>query len=149
MEDWTVDQVCEMLLSIGLTSQVDAFQTKKVDGAKLVTLTKEDLQNMGFTPLQAKKVLQGVEKQQTKESSSPIVVVKESVLPAPSTSITNSTLTETNQTMTRERTVYKMSNAFGYETRIEGFETQMVTIDLGPGHAVQSEPGPHLHDGWN
>ncbi len=56
---WSVNDVCDWLLTLDLPHVQDNFRLNGVDGQFLATLTEEDLvQELGLTRLQARKVLQ-------------------------------------------------------------------------------------------
>ena len=55
-KDFDLDEVCVWLNAIGLGSKTDAFRENAVDGTMLVTLTEEDMTELGLSGLQGKKV---------------------------------------------------------------------------------------------
>lgn len=59
---FSVDEVCQWLVAIGLGSHLQGFQDNQVDGSLLVTLTDEDLKtDLGLSGLQAKRVLNEIQ----------------------------------------------------------------------------------------
>lgn len=60
-KDFDLDEVCVWLNAIGLGSKTDAFRENAVDGNMLVTLTDEDMTELGLSGLQGKKVTRMVD----------------------------------------------------------------------------------------
>jgi hypothetical protein len=54
--NWSVDDVAELLNSIGLSHKVDTIKQHNVTGSKLSTMTDTDLTAIGFSGLQIRKI---------------------------------------------------------------------------------------------
>jgi hypothetical protein len=54
---WDVSLVCEWLSSIGMTQYVSNFSKNQIDGPLLLTLSQEDLSEMGINSIGHKKLL--------------------------------------------------------------------------------------------
>lgn len=141
--------------TLGLPETVAAvFVDQKIQGSQLSHMTVQDLRTAGLSSLQAKKIVNEVNKlcpppfadktnssknrnehkKSTKATSKSKVQSTSPADPLLPLTVGN------NNGQERERVAY-LSNVNGYKTKIEGYETQMVTIELGPNAKVQSEPG--------
>ena len=155
LKTYSSAQVVEWVSGLGLASQSMIFAQNRIDGTALIELSREDLQELGLNPLPAKMIIRSVQKKMecdkqleqqiinvitspggVKMAAAPALVV---AAPLPTT------ISITPNMNLRDPVMYKMNDAFGYETRIQGFETQMVSIDSGPTHAIQSEPGAMIY----
>ncbi|KAL7493055.1 hypothetical protein ACHAWT_002709 [Skeletonema menzelii] len=149
MENYTAEEVKDWILSsTGLEKPALLFVENGINGKKLLQMNIEDLRALGLTGLQSKKILREIPKHnsttsttitscsyeaiEVEASSAKDTAPKNNLESAPSERVTTMTTTTT-------------STAFGCETKIEGFESQMVTIHLAEGQSVQSEPGALIY----
>ena len=62
MNEWSVEEVGQWLVAIGLGAKVDVFATNAVSGDMLLELEEDDLKgDLTLTSLQIKKLNKGLE----------------------------------------------------------------------------------------
>ena len=68
---YSVDDVCELMETIGLSHKVDTIKEHNVTGPRLTTMTDDDLKAIGFTGLQIRKLRLEVPYPESEEHEAP------------------------------------------------------------------------------
>ena len=79
---YSVDDVCELMETIGLSHKVDTIKQHNVTGPRLTTMTDDDLKAIGFTGLQIRKLRLEVPYPESEEHDAPTSLASEVSRPA-------------------------------------------------------------------
>ena len=170
LRTWSVEDVSKWLDSIGLGHKNDLVTAGEIDGKMLFAATEDDLISKGFAKLQAKKMIRSLEPIKEKmaaaaapassagSSSAETEALKKEVADLRKLISSLSVKVDTNARATATATAAAAKqppphtfagvptkatyvNNFCGGARIEGNETQQLTVTMRPGDVVRAEPG--------
>jgi Mitochondrial biogenesis AIM24/SAM domain (Sterile alpha motif) len=168
---WSVDDVAEWMVSIGLSHKVDSIKQHHVNGSKLLSMTESDFKSIGLTGLQIRKIQNELPETTEKSSTSAggghtapaaapsaaeIAALKREMdlLKAQVASLTaamNSLKAPASNAFTAAPAP---SNAPSHSMHVPGFcrdcwiegnQSQILTVVMGPCDVVQADKGAMVH----
>uniref|UniRef100_A0A7S2V852 SAM domain-containing protein n=1 Tax=Entomoneis paludosa TaxID=265537 RepID=A0A7S2V852_9STRA len=148
---WSVKDVTDWLDSISLGHKSDLIETAKFDGEKLSGASAEDLQAIGFSNLQCKKILRELESRPA--SGGAALQAENASLKqemAELRAMVKSLQTQMGASKPAASTgviAARPTTVIPFCTRavIEGAQTQVLTVTLSPGEVLRAEPGAMVH----